>query len=148
MRYIFRPEINGSGYCNRLAASIDHCIESGGWYGPSFSVATVIMVVAGTFAVKTFTLPPRGAFDDGNPVLKRALLVLLCLVFGTELGYKICSLQVLYLLNPCHVITMVEVGVVQPWLQCEMLSFWLLHTQIYLLAATPNRVSFSVLRWD
>ena len=78
-----------------------------------FFVATVIMVVAGTFAVMTFTLPQQISPSDGNPVLKRALLVLLCLVFGTELGYKICSLQVLYLLNPCHVITMVEVGVVE-----------------------------------
>ena len=37
------------------------------------------------------------------------LLVLLCLVFGVEIGYKICSRQVLYLLNPCHVITAMEV---------------------------------------
>ena len=72
-----------------------------------------MMVVAGTFAVMTYTPPPRVSPSDGNPVLKRALLVLLTLVFGVELGYKICSMQVLYLLNPCHVITMIEVGVAQ-----------------------------------
>lgn len=64
--------------------------------------------------MKTFTLPSHVSLD-GNPVLKRTLLVFLCLVFGVELGYKICSLQVLYLLNPCHVITMVQVGVVHVW---------------------------------
>ena len=71
------------------------------------------MLIAGTFAVKTFTLPSKVAASDGNPISKRALLVLLCLVFGVELGYKICSLQVLYLLNPCHIVTIIQVGVVR-----------------------------------
>ena len=69
------------------------------------------MAIAGTFALKTFTLPSHVSPHDGNPVLKRVLLIVLCLTLGMELGYKICSGQVLYLLNPCHVITAVEVGV-------------------------------------
>ena len=91
------------------------------------------MSVAGIIAVKTFTLPPQISSDDGNPVVKRALLVLLCLVFGVELGYKICSMQVLYLLNLCHVVTMAEVGVVQGFL-----SVW----DVNLLVCTEHRFIF------
>ncbi|KAL5476209.1 hypothetical protein EMCRGX_G026125 [Ephydatia muelleri] len=60
-----------------------------------------------------------------EPRLKRFLLVLLCLVFGVEIGYKLCSRSALYLLNPCHVTTMF---------------------QIYLLASKPSQLSFSILR--
>ena len=60
------------------------------------------------FAMKTYSYPVLKK-KPVDPVNKQVLLVLLCLTFGVEIGYKICSRQVLYLLNPCHVITMVEV---------------------------------------
>lgn len=72
-------------------------------------LSTFMMLVVGAFAVKTYTIPK--AFPARDDFLaKRALLVLLCLVFGIEIGYKICSKQVLYLLNPCHVLTVAEVN--------------------------------------
>lgn len=72
------------------------------------------------FAIKTYSYPVL----KGNPVepgTKRGLLVLLCLVFGIEIGYKICSKQVLYLFNPCHVITIVEVKTTQSCTSCTII---------------------------
>ena len=71
-------------------------------------LSTSMMIIVGVFAVYTYTIPKAFPLRD-DFASKRFLLVLLCLVFGIEIGYKICSKQVLYLLNPCHVITLAEV---------------------------------------
>lgn len=56
---------------------------------------------------------------------RRALLVLMSLIWGMEIGYKFSSRTVIYLFNPCHVTTAI---------------------QIYLLAASPSRVVTAVFR--
>ena len=71
-------------------------------------LSTFMMVVVGCFAIITYSMPKAFPMRD-DFIMKKVLLVLLCLVFGIEIGYKICSRQVLYLLNPCHVITIAEV---------------------------------------
>lgn len=72
-------------------------------------LSTAMMVIVGVFGSMTYTMPKAFPVRD-DFVSKRFLLVLLCLVFGIEIGYKICSKQVLYLLNPCHVLTVAEVS--------------------------------------
>ncbi|XP_072033896.1 transmembrane protein 164-like [Amphiura filiformis] len=56
---------------------------------------------------------------------KRFMLVLLSVTFGVELGYKFATKTVIYVLNPCHVISAV---------------------QIYLLAAPPSKTTLVVFR--
>ncbi|XP_044267359.1 transmembrane protein 164 [Tribolium madens] len=56
---------------------------------------------------------------------RRALLVMMSLIWGMEIGYKFSSRTVIYLLNPCHITTAI---------------------QIYLLAASPSKTVTAVFR--
>lgn len=87
-------------------------------------LSTSMMVVVGVFGYCTYTMPQMFVSEKCS-TLKKILLVFLSLVFGVEIGFKICSRQVLYLLNPCHVITAIE---------------------IYLLASGPSRFTIAILR--
>ena len=78
----------------------------------------VLWKVLGKISIPT-ELPP---YREGTGVGKRLLLVLLCLVFGIEIGFKFATKQVIYLLNPCHVLTAIEVKI---WFYiCYQFCFW------------------------
>ncbi|KAG8228095.1 hypothetical protein J437_LFUL000097 [Ladona fulva] len=65
----------------------------------------------------------RESLQDRNR--KNWLLILLCLIWGAEIGFKLATRTVIYLFNPCHVVTAV---------------------QIYLLAAQPSSQLTAIFR--
>ena len=72
-------------------------------------LSTCMMITVAVFGFYTYTMPQITSPEKCSSC-KKLLLILLCLVFGVEFGFKLCSRQVLYLLNPCHVITVIEVS--------------------------------------
>lgn len=80
------------------------------------------MLAAFLFAVKSYSIPSvnirrrdenkRSDSDNGIFPMRQVLLVVMCIIFGMEIGYKISTRKLLYLLHPCHVMTVVEVCVI------------------------------------
>ena len=97
-----RPDIPGHGgeACANFLSTRTLALET--------ATSTTIMAVLSVFAGLTYTMPKHYPRTD-DFLSKRVLLVFLGLLFGIEIGYKLCSKQVLYLLNPCHLITVAQV---------------------------------------
>lgn len=77
-----------------------------------FSILEVVV------AIKKLNVPKevRDVGKDGRRSKedtwgKNLLLVALCMTFGVEVGFKFATKTVIYLLNPCHVVTMVQVSI-------------------------------------
>ena len=52
-------------------------------------------------------LPEPSRIDS---TMKRVVLMAMCLIFGIELGFKFASHQFIWILNPCHIISMMQVS--------------------------------------
>lgn len=76
-------------------------------------LSTALVILFAVCGIKTYTLPAQVTSTRKDPVFKKVLLVVLSIVFGIEIVYKVVSRQLLYLLNPCHVCTILEVPVTQ-----------------------------------
>eukprot|EP00731_Ephydatia_muelleri_P034258 Em0053g4a len=72
-------------------------------------LGTALVVLFSLCGAKTYTLPAKVASAGKDPLFKKVLLVVLSVVFAIEIVYKVCSRLLLYLLNPCHVCTVLEI---------------------------------------
>ena len=94
--------------------------------------ASIVAILALMLSYPRLRLPPKckpcGPCPDskgGNssvaqaatvyePVGKRILLLLMCLTFGIELGFKFATRQMIWIGNPCHLATMMQVSLSNP----------------------------------
>jgi len=82
------------------------------------------------------------AYREGTGVGKRFILVLLCLIFGIEIGFKFATKQVIFLLNPCHVITAIQIYLLAVPPSKRVLCVFRIH--IYLLFGALQAILFPV----
>lgn len=56
---------------------------------------------------------------------RKLLLTILCLIWGIEIGFKFATSQLIFLLNPCHMITMVQVRkkALLTWSECFLIFY-------------------------
>lgn len=103
-------------------------------------IETVISCAAASLilcrAITHLTLPKNSILLP-DPVGKRILLVVHCLIFGIELGFKFATKQMIYILNPCHVATMMQVGLIDE--MCCVFLFWFEYVWMYWMSQfLPN----------
>lgn len=70
---------------------------------------------------------------------KKILLIWMTFTLGLELGFKLSSRSVIYILNPCHITSIIQVSRVRLRISLRsILTDMILYRSIYLL---PNRAS-------
>ncbi|XP_025078536.1 transmembrane protein 164-like isoform X1 [Pomacea canaliculata] len=110
---------NGGEDCARFLSPTQRLLES--------MLATLLGLLTMRLAYPKLTLPATKVrvLTEKETTWKRILLVLMCLTWGCELGFKFATRQMIWIFNPCHIATAV---------------------QIYLLAAGPSKAVTAVFR--
>jgi len=76
------------------------------------SVFVISAAVACVFwGLQRLSLPKSKPFVATHDPTKIFLLVLFSITLGVEIGFKLASKTVIYLLNPCHVMTIMQVSI-------------------------------------
>ncbi|XP_035726923.1 transmembrane protein 164-like [Vespa mandarinia] len=86
---------------------------------------SIFIISFWVWGFKKITLPKRLPYINQDRLGKKVLLIIMSMVLGVEIGFKFTSRTIIYLLNPCHITTAM---------------------QIYLLAADPSPMVTSIFR--
>jgi hypothetical protein len=57
----------------------------------------------------TSLVPAHQSYPSHLMLGRKMLLLLYCLIWAVEIGFKFASQTVVYLLNPCHIVTVMQV---------------------------------------
>lgn len=86
---------------------------------------SIFIVFFWLWGFKRITLPRKLPYINQDRVGRRLLLIIMSMVLGIEIGFKFTSRTIVYLLNPCHITTAI---------------------QLFLLAAEPSPMVTSIFR--
>ncbi|XP_033228204.1 transmembrane protein 164 [Belonocnema kinseyi] len=86
---------------------------------------SIFIIFCLSWGYKRIKLPKPMPYVNQDRVGKRVLLIVMSLVLGMEIGFKLTSRTFIYFMNPCHVHTI---------------------AQLYLLAADPSPMATAVFR--
>jgi len=80
-------------------------------------IETIFFVMVAVFALcyawprlhvgECRNVSPQSAAVDS--VGRRVMLLVMCVTFGVEIGFKLATRQLIWILNPCHLVTMMQV---------------------------------------
>ncbi|KAJ8867962.1 hypothetical protein PR048_031771 [Dryococelus australis] len=91
---------NGGVECASFLSARRRVVES--------VIAVFFAVILICWGFKSLSVP-KDRYHQHKPRRVDVVLVLVCLIWGIEIGFKLASQTVIYLLNPCHVTTAVQV---------------------------------------
>ncbi|XP_076453972.1 transmembrane protein 164-like isoform X2 [Babylonia areolata] len=96
-------------------------------------------------AYPCLTLPAsqRRKLTEGEASGKRFLLVLMCLTWGCELGFKFATRQMIWIFNPCHIATAVQIYLLASPPSKAVTAAFRLH--MHMLTGAPIAILFPVI---
>jgi len=71
---------------------------------------SIFIIFCIVWGFKRITWPKKLPCVGHDRVGRRVLLIMMSLVLGMEIGFKFTSRTVIYLLNPCHITTALQVS--------------------------------------
>ncbi|KAK3609705.1 hypothetical protein CHS0354_011392 [Potamilus streckersoni] len=107
-------------------------------------LASVFSILCIIFALCKITLPAKiPSVERSDFCGKRILLVVMCLTFGIELGFKFATRQFIYIMNPCHITTMVQIYLLAAPPSKFLTALFRLH--LHMLSGAPIAILFPVI---
>ncbi|XP_037955115.1 transmembrane protein 164-like [Teleopsis dalmanni] len=75
-----------------------------------FTIIFIYIICWAVKRLKPILLPPPKEIDKPHTVIRLLLLISMTFIFGVEMGYKLSSKSVIFVMNPCHIQTMAQVS--------------------------------------
>lgn len=81
---------------------------------PQKIIETLVIILVAAFEIgypwKRYVVNYKPNLELRERFGRKLLLASLCLIWGIELGYKLSSRQLIFILNPCHIVTIMQVN--------------------------------------
>ena len=94
---------NGGKECVNFLSPLQRLVES------AFASFLALFIIYKAYPKLTLPATQRGPMTEAEASGKRMLLVVMCLTWGCELGFKFATRQMIWIFNPCHIATAVQV---------------------------------------
>lgn len=127
---------NGGPECLAAMSPMHRWVES--------VIATCLLVAECLWAWNQLSFPASFTPRPHSAAIRRYVTLGLALVFGVEIGFKFCSRTALYLLNPCHILTLIQLLLLSRE-GTDKVSVILFRVQVYALTGPVLALLFPVL---